>query len=77
MLVCSSTGVSSLPLQGDGCQTAHKLFGLRDGRYSSDQLQRLYADDANDTYYASKKRIEGADVLVIEEVMSYIQFILI
>ena len=67
VLIASSTGIACTPFSTYGAQTAHKLFGLRDGRYTLDQLTHLFAQ-GEDKYEERRVKIKGADVLIIDEV---------
>jgi ATP-dependent exoDNAse (exonuclease V) alpha subunit len=68
VIVCSSTGISCMPLIDVGAQTVHKMFGLKDGRYEPEQIEHLFAD-LSDSYYAERRaRIGDADTLVIDKI---------
>ena len=67
VIVASSTGISCAPFLKHNAQTVHKLFGLRDGRYTRNQLQQLY-DEADDYYQPRKNKIFQTDCLVIDEI---------
>ena len=68
VIVCSSTGISCMPLIDVGAQTVHKMFGLKDGRYEPEQIEHLFSD-LSDSYYAERRaRIGDADTLVIDEI---------
>ena len=68
VLVTSSTGISCTPLNDTGAKTVHSTFGLKDGRYTNDQLKFLFAD-SSDSYYTSRKlSIKDTDTLVVDEI---------
>jgi hypothetical protein len=50
---CAVLGIACQPLLKLGATTVHKQFGLRDGRYSPEQLRMLYRDYSDD-YYAKR-----------------------
>jgi ATP-dependent DNA helicase PIF1 len=66
VLVTSSTGISCMPLASLHAKTLHSTFGLRDGRYSTEQL--LYLFDHDDSYQKLKKAICDSNTLVIDEI---------
>lgn len=67
VIVCSATGISTIPYHSVGAQTVHSTFGLRDGRYSHKQLATLFSGE--DDYYVEKRnQIMTADVVVIDEI---------
>ena len=69
VLVCAYTGIACTQfLQGDfQAQTVNRMFGLKDGRYTHQQLSSLFMD--NDPYYVDRKqKIKEADVLIIDEI---------
>lgn len=68
VLVTSSTGISCTPLSESGAQTVHNTFGLKDGRYSADQLKMLFADYSDSYYSSRRKMIKEADVLIVDEI---------
>jgi len=67
VIVASSTGISCTPFLKHNAQTIHKTFGLRDGRYSKQQLEKLY-NDKDDYYYKRSEIIKSADCLVVDEI---------
>ena len=68
VLVCSYTGISCSPLITYGAETVHKMFGLKDGRYTAEQLKMLYADESDEYYFMKAETIRAAHVLIIDEI---------
>lgn len=69
VIVCSSTGIACSQLHQQGAQTVHRTFGLKDGRFSLEQLTYLFSGDASDKYYQDRAaKICGANTLVIDEI---------
>lgn len=63
--VTASTGLASKQI-GVKASTLHSWAGLRDGRYSNDELARLLTNDI--TFKSSRQRITTTDVLIIDEI---------
>ena len=68
VMLCCATGIACLPLSHLSAQTVHRAFGLKDGRYSEEQLKALFSDESDHYYATRRKTIEEADVVVIDEI---------
>lgn len=64
--VTATSGISSLVLQNIHCTTIHHWAGLKDGRYTKEELlANLLTKEA---FAESAKRIRSTDVLMIDEI---------
>lgn len=63
--VTATTGMASLQL-GFQASTLHHWSGIRDGRYTYDELRDLLDND--DMFVSARSRIESAQSLIIDEI---------
>ena len=49
-------------------QTVHRAFGLKDGRYSKEQMTALILNQDDDYYNDRRNLIRSTDCLIIDEI---------